>query len=213
MKPITINRVRYYRHEKKLLPSSTSILKETSPNKEQLLGWIKHHGGSANGQEAAKRGNFLHEAMGYLLIGDPTNAEYLLKCQSQPQDELRPFFKNLTIALNGMKALALEQPVYGPRWAGTFDALIEWQGEKWILELKTVADPTKITGDRRYDWALQAYSYGCLLNVEGIVVIMVSPSTIEITPILKTNWEPLALAWNDRLDQFYKNSITQAFQW
>ena len=215
MTPITINHIRYYQHQGRLLPSSTSILKETSPNKGKLLGWLKHHGATV-GLQAAHRGTLIHEAMGYILKGDRPGAETFLQTQDTWK-ELQPFCQHLTI-LDGMEAINLEQSIYGPRWAGTYDALVHWQGLTWILEIKTVADPSKLDDDRRHDWALQAYSYGCLCDVDGLVIIMVSPHGATKTPILKTDWEPLALAWNDRLDEFYRlhhqpDPVVQAFQW
>lgn len=173
---ITIGDSRYYQQKSSDIyyPSVTYILSEGYPKGKYFENWLKQNGHNATliAQESAERGSNVHKAIEEMLLG---KKPVWINENGYSNYSIQEWLMILRFAefWNTYKPTLIksEYHIYSNyhKYAGTIDLIIEFNGEKWIIDIKT-SNALHITHDLQlaaYNEAWNEHFYP--INKNGIL--------------------------------------------
>jgi hypothetical protein len=158
----TIDNRHFYSTPTGLYPSVTTVI-DNLKDKTFLTKWRERIGDSAADkivQESRKHGNAIHQIC----------EEYLLNkkvWKLSSTNDLASFFKISPLLDKNIEIVyGVELKVWSPtlKTAGTTDAVVKWQGENTILDLKTSRKPVEQRSEKIRLYMLQAVAYSLLVE-------------------------------------------------
>ena len=222
----SIDGVRHYSCDGHLLPSVTAVLSETE-DKSWLVAWrerIGHAEADRISSEASALGTRTHSLVENYLLEQHGHKQ--LSLLELPQEGGSPSAQEDQALLGAFKpfldeveeVLLLEGTVWwtdqrGKGFAGSFDALLRWQGRLVVVDWKTTRKQKN-----RGDWGkafaqCSAYSqaiqqrYG--LEVEGGLVVSVNRGNLR-RDVHQVETDELGLYWEaflNRLDAYERGLV------
>jgi genome maintenance exonuclease 1 len=207
----SIEGVRHYSCDGHVLPSVTAVLSETE-DKSWLVAWrerIGHAEADRISREASELGTRTHSLVENYLLERFDHKQ--LSLLQEPQEGATPATQEDQGLLGAFKpfldeveeVLLLEGTVWwtdenGKGFAGSFDALLRWQGRLVVVDWKTTRKQKN-----RGDWgkaACQCSAYGQAINqrygldVEGGLVVSVNRGNLR-RDVHQFDEEELGLYW------------------
>ena len=141
MKRVTIMDNRYYSRNEEYYPSVTSIL-QYMPKNKFFETWLKDVGHNADiiMRKAGKEGTQVHEAIENYLLG-----EKITMLNEQGYSNYSTFVWKMILKFHDFwskyKPTLLETEIHlysdKYKFAGTCDIIVEIEGERWLLDIKT----------------------------------------------------------------------------